>query len=88
MNNTLLFESIFLGIHHYLTSIILSQKINLFPKLFVHLIVDTDVFLAIITSSVSYNLEVKEAERSGERERTAALSTILTGPRQFPHIYC
>lgn len=40
-----------------------------FPELFVSLTVDSDVFLAPTTCSVSSNLKVREAERLGERKR-------------------
>lgn len=88
MNNTFLFVTLFLGIHHFVPSIIIAKKKNLFPELFVPLTVDSGIFLATTTCCVSSNLKVKEAERLGERKRAAALLTILTGLRQFPHIYC
>lgn len=44
----------------------------------------------LLLSNVMFPLiwNVKEAKRLGERKRAAALLTTLTGPRQFPNMYC
>ncbi len=55
------------------------EKKNLSAELFVPLNVDSDIFLATTTCSVSSNLKVKEAEMLGERKRAQPSWQLVLG---------